>query len=805
MKKIISAALAALMLASTVTASAEPFITVSAWAYNDVSNFRKTVEMPAIFDGINDYTQPINRIQFAELLYSSLVSAGTIKRSSYDYGFEDIKSVAASELKSWRILTGEVVSEDGYGNKAYNLYPDRLLTREEMATLIYRTADYFCKSVLTPNGEKPSDINEISDYAKDAVVSVIGSGLLNGTGEGKFSPKDNLTVEQAVTALYRLFQVLPTSPGADGASIISDDEFTVQTYSNGLTETRHGNVLYLKDGNETLMGFETDIYENIFSADNGGVTYAAAENCYDRTDVYNARTQELLFKIPYPIYETAGDYIITKSSDYGPMTFGLYSYDGKEVLEPKYSLGEIDELKANNFKISDEEYRAPDGWFYYADWDDEGHMYKIDTNGENKQKLSDNDCFYIVYVNGWLYYSIRGEDENKLYVMRKDGKYEQRLTDNTATLMYASECTYQTGGIYSGAVMQGVTIGYNPPYFDKDGWVYYFDHNSGNVSSTIWRVKMSEDGKAIKEEISDVPVYSTKDPVSSRDVQQKNGMLYFLSNIPGSGKYGGPVYRYDGNETIQVAEFATSFGFHDDELVTVRDEKDNYIAYISDLDGENGRVWQEWMDWLDKRDNLFDDDTLSTYEDPETGALISQVINDDASDEKFTILYRSTMKQIDETTQVGDLNGLYVRAADGTETLVCGDGWSGGYHRVGDILYYPKDEIDSGRASKALWAYDMNTGEQTRIVGQINTTDINGDGWLLYTDNNSNYWKYDFNTGESTEVFPNAGLKRYGEFYKLHWQGFYKIDTDGNFTKLADSGAYRIYVPNGAQTNLRGY
>ena len=37
-----------------------------------------------------------------------------------------------------------------------------------------------------------------------------------------------------------------------------------------------GNMLYLKRGDDALMSFETDIYSNIYCADIGGRTYAAA-------------------------------------------------------------------------------------------------------------------------------------------------------------------------------------------------------------------------------------------------------------------------------------------------------------------------------------------------------------------------------------------------------------------------------------------------------------------------------------------------------------------------------------------------
>ncbi|MBQ2670445.1 MAG: hypothetical protein IJG06_06800 [Clostridia bacterium] len=89
--------------------------------------------------------------------------------------------------------------------------------------------------------------------------------------------------------------------------------------------------------------------------------------------------------MPRRTYKLTDDYIITKSPEYSAPTFGICTYDGTELFAPEYSLAELDEIKANNMQIPTEEYRASDGWIYYTG--SEGGIYRIDANGENKQKI----------------------------------------------------------------------------------------------------------------------------------------------------------------------------------------------------------------------------------------------------------------------------------------------------------------------------------------------------------------------------------------------------------------------------------
>ena len=80
--------------------------------------------------------------------------------------------------------------------------PNDNITREDAALIIYR--------MLTAIGKKPSgyksfaDRNDISDYAKDAVLALGGAKIVQGSGENMFLPKNNITRAEAAQLLYNV-------------------------------------------------------------------------------------------------------------------------------------------------------------------------------------------------------------------------------------------------------------------------------------------------------------------------------------------------------------------------------------------------------------------------------------------------------------------------------------------------------------------------------------------------------------------------------------------------------------------------
>lgn len=85
------------------------------------------------------------------------------------------------------------------------------ISREDMAVLIFRMSKLLGIANGTPINTNNmttrfQDLDVSSDYARDAVSALQQSGLMNGTNEGYFAPKNPSTRAQAATLLYRLFQ-----------------------------------------------------------------------------------------------------------------------------------------------------------------------------------------------------------------------------------------------------------------------------------------------------------------------------------------------------------------------------------------------------------------------------------------------------------------------------------------------------------------------------------------------------------------------------------------------------------------------
>lgn len=84
------------------------------------------------------------------------------------------------------------------GDTENRFNPDGKITREDMAALLYRA--YKIESDFSDIDF--SDESDISDYAKNAVAYFAKSGIINGVGENKFSPRSDATRAEAAKMIY---------------------------------------------------------------------------------------------------------------------------------------------------------------------------------------------------------------------------------------------------------------------------------------------------------------------------------------------------------------------------------------------------------------------------------------------------------------------------------------------------------------------------------------------------------------------------------------------------------------------------
>ena len=86
--------------------------------------------------------------------------------------------------------------------------PDAEITREQMAAMIARYAEYKKFEVTAEGDVTYTDSDQIADYAKDAVVTANKLGLLIGNTDGSFAPQRTATRAEAATLFVRLFDLL---------------------------------------------------------------------------------------------------------------------------------------------------------------------------------------------------------------------------------------------------------------------------------------------------------------------------------------------------------------------------------------------------------------------------------------------------------------------------------------------------------------------------------------------------------------------------------------------------------------------
>lgn len=85
----------------------------------------------------------------------------------------------------------------GIGNK---------ITRQDFAVMVLRMAE-ISGTKLSDSSEEFTDINDVSDYAKDSVLKLKASGIMSGDESGAFNPQSFSTRAMAAKVLYNLITI----------------------------------------------------------------------------------------------------------------------------------------------------------------------------------------------------------------------------------------------------------------------------------------------------------------------------------------------------------------------------------------------------------------------------------------------------------------------------------------------------------------------------------------------------------------------------------------------------------------------
>ncbi|MGN0179854.1 MAG: S-layer homology domain-containing protein, partial [Monoglobaceae bacterium] len=90
------------------------------------------------------------------------------------------------------------------GHSDGNFGVGEYITREDVAVILYRTANVKDIKLNLYIGKKFNDADKISDYAQSPVGILYNNEIINGVGEGVFEPKMNANRGEAAVMIYKL-------------------------------------------------------------------------------------------------------------------------------------------------------------------------------------------------------------------------------------------------------------------------------------------------------------------------------------------------------------------------------------------------------------------------------------------------------------------------------------------------------------------------------------------------------------------------------------------------------------------------
>lgn len=183
-----------------------PFVDVTedAWYYEAVKYVYENGLMIGTADDTFAPNSTLSRAMVAQILYNLEGQPTADGKSS----FTDASGHWAANAIAWAQETGVV---SGYENNTFR--PNRAVTREELAQMLYNYAQYK-GSVLPPMGDlsKFPDGDKVNDWAKNAMNWATGLGVINGYEDGTLRPGGNTTRAEAASMIMGLATRLVSIP-----------------------------------------------------------------------------------------------------------------------------------------------------------------------------------------------------------------------------------------------------------------------------------------------------------------------------------------------------------------------------------------------------------------------------------------------------------------------------------------------------------------------------------------------------------------------------------------------------------------
>lgn len=166
------------------------------WAKEAILSLYEKGIVSGVGDKLYAPENNVTREQFIVMIMRALNIDATESNSE----FSDVKAGAYYEkyvatAKKVGIVNG--ISENMFG-------VGKNITRQDLAVMVVNAAKYIEMSLDGDKNIAFSDGETISDYAKDAVESLVKNGAINGFSDNTFRPKNNCTRAQAAKIIYEI-------------------------------------------------------------------------------------------------------------------------------------------------------------------------------------------------------------------------------------------------------------------------------------------------------------------------------------------------------------------------------------------------------------------------------------------------------------------------------------------------------------------------------------------------------------------------------------------------------------------------
>ena len=169
------------------------------WFYDSVKYAYENDLMKGISNTEFAPDSEVTRAMFVTVIYRMENEPQTGKCA-----FTDVESGSYYESAvAWANENGIVsgISEDCFA-------PNEPITREQMAAIIYRYAEFKGYDITTSSNTSYTDNDNISYYAKDAVIWAAEKSVMTGNTDGSFAPKANTTRAQVASVFMRMVENL---------------------------------------------------------------------------------------------------------------------------------------------------------------------------------------------------------------------------------------------------------------------------------------------------------------------------------------------------------------------------------------------------------------------------------------------------------------------------------------------------------------------------------------------------------------------------------------------------------------------